>query len=124
LAGPAFAHHSFAMFDTKARGSLTGTVKQLDWTNPHVTLWVFGDAKTGATPELWNFETSSPGNLTRGGWTKRSFQPGDKVQIDYFPQRGVPHAGELARVTLPATGKSFDLEMTPGATATSAQGAN
>ncbi len=113
LAGPAFAHHSFAMFDMKARTALSGTIKQLDWTNPHVTIWVYRDAKPGESAELWNFESSSPGNLTRVGWTKRTLQPGDKVQIEYFPERGTAHSGELAKVTLTATGKVYDMYAAP-----------
>ncbi len=114
LAAPALAHHSFAMFDMKSHGTLTGTVKQLDWTNPHVTLWVYRDAKPGESPELWNFESSSPGNMVRDGWNKRSLQPGDKVQIDYYPQRGGVHSGELSKATLTVTGKVLGLALIPG----------
>jgi hypothetical protein len=114
LAGPALAHHSFAMFDTKTKLSMSGTVKELEWTNPHITIWVYNDAKPGETPELWNFETSSPGILTRDGWTKRSLQPGDKVQIDYNPSRDGGHSGELAKVTLTATGKVLTVEVVGG----------
>jgi len=117
LTGPALAHHSFAMFDMKARTGLSGTVKQLDWTNPHITLWVYRDAKPGEAAELWNFESSSPGNMTRDGWTKRTLQPGDKVQIEYFPERGAIHSGELAKVIMTATGKVYDLYAAPGQSA-------
>jgi hypothetical protein len=113
-AGPALAHHSFAMFDTKTKLTMSGTVKELDWTNPHITVWVFKDAKQGETPELWNFETSSPGILTRDGWSKRILQPGDKVQIDYNPQRDGGHSGELNKLTLTATGKVLTVEVVGG----------
>ena len=33
---PAFAHHSFALFDHKNRVTVTGTVLKFEWTNPHV----------------------------------------------------------------------------------------
>ena len=32
---PAFAHHSFAMFDADKKMTLEGTVKEFQWTNPH-----------------------------------------------------------------------------------------
>ena len=35
LAAPAFAHHSFAMFDQKKVMALQGTVVEFQWTNPH-----------------------------------------------------------------------------------------
>jgi hypothetical protein len=113
LAGPALAHHSFAMFDTAHPGVLTGTVKQFDWTNPHAYLWVYGDAKPGETPVLWSFETSNPGNLTRAGWTKHTFQAGDKVQVRYAPVRSGAAAGQLVKTTQLSTGKSYDLTVVP-----------
>jgi hypothetical protein len=30
---PAFAHHSFAMFDNQKRVTLEGTIKEFQWTN-------------------------------------------------------------------------------------------
>ncbi len=113
LAGPALAHHSFAMFDTAHPGVLTGTVKQLDWSNPHTYLWVYGDPKPGEKPVLWSFETSNPGNLTRAGWTKKTFQPGDKVQVKYAPVRTGEPAGQLVKTSMLSTGKSYDLTPIP-----------
>ena len=36
LAGPALAHHSFAMFDNEHQTKIEGTVTDFQWTNPHV----------------------------------------------------------------------------------------
>jgi hypothetical protein len=106
-AAPAMAHHSFAMFDPDHPTSMTGVVKELQWTNPHVALLVFKDPKAGETPELWTFETTGPGNLTRAGWNKRSFQPGDKVKVDYLPLRSGAHGGELQGAVSLTTGKTY-----------------
>jgi hypothetical protein len=106
-AAPAMAHHSFAMFDPDHPTSMTGTVKELQWTNPHVGLLVYKDVKAGEAPELWTFETTGPGNLTRAGWTKRSFQPGDKVKIDFLPLRAGGHGGELQGAVSLTTGKAY-----------------
>ena len=113
MAGPALAHHSFAMFDTAHPAKMTGTVKELEWTNPHATLWVYADTKPGAPAELWNFETTSPGNLLRFGWTKRSFQAGDKVQVEYAPQRSGEHAGQVIEVIAPASGRVLNTKGSP-----------
>lgn len=113
-AGPALAHHSFAMFDTKTKLTMSGVVKELDWTNPHITVWVYKDAKSGEEPELWNFESSSPGILTRDGWSKHVLQPGDKVQIEYNPARDGGHSGELNKLTLTATGKVLTVDVVGG----------
>ena len=36
FAGPALAHHSFAMFDNEHQTKIEGTVTDFQWTNPHV----------------------------------------------------------------------------------------
>ena len=42
LAGaPVSAHHSFAMFDNKQSLTLAGTVKEFQWTNPHLSVYSF-----------------------------------------------------------------------------------
>ena len=72
------------MFDTTKTVTIKGVVKELQWTNPHVILWVY--AQTSATPaELWSVELTSPGNLTRQGWTRQSFKAGDHVSVDINP---------------------------------------
>jgi hypothetical protein len=102
------------MFDTKTKLTMSGVVKELDWTNPHITVWVYKDAKPGEAAELWNFESSSPGILTRDGWSKHVMQPGDKVQIEYNPARDGGHSGELNKPTFTATGKVLTVEVVGG----------
>ena len=97
---PADAHHSFAMFDFSKTVTLKGEVKEFQWTNPHVILWVVGSRGDGAAPEEWTVELTSPGNLTRMGWTKRSLNPGDKVQVDFNPLRDGKHGGGFRSATL------------------------
>jgi hypothetical protein len=105
-AGAADAHHSFAMYDATKLVTITGTVKEFQWTNPHAILWVYVDPeKTGKT-ELWSFELStSPGPLSRLGWTKHSLGPGDKVAVEINPLRDGQHGGSLKKATLVATGQ-------------------
>src|SRR5262249_58980466 len=70
--GIAAAHHSNAAYDLEHMQVVDGTVKQVNWTNPHITFAVETDGKDGKPAETWVFEVSSPGVLTRSGWTKRS----------------------------------------------------
>ena len=102
---PALAHHSFAMFDFSRTLTIHGVVKEFQWTNPHVILWVETEARAGEAPVMWSAELTSPGNLTRTGWTKRSLQPGDKVDVDISPLRDGQHGGGFRRVTVLATGQ-------------------
>ena len=85
--GIAAAHHSNAAYDLDNPKTIEGTVKTVNWTNPHITFVVEPDAKNGEQPASWVFEVSSPGVLTRSGWTKRSLQPGDHAVFRYAPLR-------------------------------------
>jgi uncharacterized protein DUF6152 len=100
LVVPAAAHHSSAAYDFGHLQTLEGTVKQVNWTNPHISFVIEADAKDGKTPETWVFEVSSPGVLTRSGWTKRSLQVGDHATFNYAPLRDGRPGGLLRKVTL------------------------
>jgi hypothetical protein len=102
---PAMAHHSFAMFDFTNTVTLNGTVKEFRWTNPHVTLLVNGTPKAGAAEEVWSLELTSPGNLTRIGWSRLSFKPGDRVEVELNPLRDGKHGGAFRKATLLASGQ-------------------
>jgi hypothetical protein len=102
---PAYAHHSFAMFDFNNTTTFKATVKEFRWTNPHVVLLVEGAAKPGALPELWSMELTSPGNLTRIGWSRRSFKPGDRIELEFNPLRDGKHGGAFRKATLLETGQ-------------------
>lgn len=102
---PAEAHHSFAMFDPSKARTLRGTVREFRWVNPHVSLFVLADAGTGGAPELWAVELTSPGNLTRLGWTRKSLKPGDKVLVEINPLRDGQRGGGFRKATLVETGQ-------------------
>ena len=97
---PAVAHHSFAMFDFNNTVTFKATVKEFRWTNPHVVLLVEGSPKPGAPAEVWSMELTSPGNLTRIGWSRRSFTPGDHIELEFNPLRDGKHGGAFRKATL------------------------
>ena len=78
FASAAPAHHSNAAYDLEHQQTVEATVKQVNWTNPHISFVVETDAKDGKQAETWVFEVSSPGVLTRSGWNKRSLQVGHR----------------------------------------------
>jgi hypothetical protein len=96
----AYAHHSYAMFDTTRTVTVSGTVRALEWASPHVWLWVeVPDGKGGSVP--YGFETVSPGQIQRDyGWDKNVLHVGDKVTVDFAPLRSGKNGGELEKVTL------------------------
>jgi len=104
---PAFGHHSFAMFDFTKLVTITGTVKEFQWTNPHVVLWVNVEGKDPKNPDVWTLEMTSPGNLTRTGWNRKALNPGDAVVVELNPLRNGNLGGALVKVTLTATGQVF-----------------
>jgi hypothetical protein len=101
-ATPLHAHHSYTMFDMEKNITLEGTVKEVQWTNPHI--WVqllVKDAATGKEVE-WSIEGNSPNMLTRAGWSRKALKAGDKAQIVVHPVKsgGVPNNASLAIVTV------------------------
>ena len=109
IAGSASAHHSYAMFDRTKTATMSGTVRTLQWTNPHVYVWVFAADKSGnPTPDVWGFEFGGgPNGLQRSGWSKRTLNVGDKVTITYNPLRDGRNGGEFQSVVL-ANGEKWD----------------
>ena len=104
---PTYAHHSFAMFDFNNTITFKATVKEFRWTNPHVVLLVEGSPKPGTPPETWSMELTSPGNLTRMGWTRRSFKPGDQIELQFNPLRDGKHGGAFKEARQLETGQVF-----------------
>jgi hypothetical protein len=75
------AHHAeSAQFDSTRPVELTGVVKKVEWSNPHI--WYFVDVKdeTGKVT-TWGFSGGAPGMLARRGFTKNTLKPGDVVTV-------------------------------------------
>lgn len=104
-AAPAFAHHSFAMFDQRKMVTLEGTVLQFQWTNPHAFIEL--EVPNGARAQRWSIELNSPNNLTRQGWRRSSLKPGDRVSVRVAPLRN-GHPGGLFLDLTKADGTVLD----------------
>ena len=101
LAGPASAHHSFAMFDRERESTLQqAVVARWQWTNPHVWLDVTVPAgRPGAGN--YSIEGASTGILRRQGWARNSLKAGDRVTVYYSPLKNGGRGGALLAVVLP-----------------------
>jgi hypothetical protein len=80
-AAGALAHHSYtAEFDVEKPVKLTGVLTRIEWTNPHI--WLYLDVKndTGKVTN-WGFSASPPGMLTRRGITKNILKLGEVLTI-------------------------------------------
>lgn len=96
---PAFAHHSFAMFDAEKTLTLKGTVKVFNWTNPHTFLVMM--VPTAEGPQQWSIEMGPPVLLAKQGWVPKSIKPGDKISATVHPLRDGTNGGRYLTVALP-----------------------
>jgi hypothetical protein len=100
-AAPAFAHHSFAMFDGEKTMTMTGTVKEVEWTNPHSWLRVMVLDRTTGKPAQWAFEMGPPARQLQRGWKPDSLKPGDSVTVRIHPLKDGSRGGQLVDAVLP-----------------------
>ena len=100
------AHHSFEMFDVEKTVVLTGTVKQWQWTNPHV--WIQLNAEQDGAVTEWSLEGVSVNQLERQGWKRNMLSVGDTVSITIHPLRNGKPGGQWLKVT-GADGKQIGL---------------
>ena len=82
---PAFAHHSFAMFNQREIVTLQGTVAEFQWTNPHAFIEMTVPGR--GTTRRWSIELNSPNNLRRQGWNRTSLRSGDVISLRMNPLR-------------------------------------
>ena len=97
-AAAAAAHHSYAMFDGTRTVTVKGTVAKIEWTNPHVFVWMYvpnPDRDSGF--DLYAFENGSPNVLARMGWSKTTFATGEQLTIEYWPLNDGRTGGHFAR---------------------------
>jgi hypothetical protein len=106
LAGPAGAHHTFAMFDLTKVVTLVGTVKDFQWTNPHTWLEITVPMPDGTSVD-WAIEGGSPNALVRKGWKFGAVKPGQKVKVTIHPLKSGVNGGSLLTLT-PEGGKTFE----------------
>ncbi len=91
------------MFDQTKEVTLDGTLKELQWTNPHIWVQVAAkDPKTGKDVE-WSIEGGSPNGLARRGWSRNMMKAGDKPRLSFTRSRTASPAA--ASRSSPSTGR-------------------
>lgn len=90
-AGPSVAHHSDAIFEPQRTVTLSGKVREFQWTNPHC--WIQLDVAGAAGEEEWSVEMGAPLQLFQGGWKPGTLKPGDEITVTVRPMRDGTHGG-------------------------------
>lgn len=106
VALPVFAHHSFpAQYDSDKKVNLTGTITRVEWTNPHIFIYIdVQDEKTGeAVP--WALELGAPNALLRLGWKRDSLKTGDVISIEGSLARDGSNLANARTILMASTGQ-------------------
>jgi hypothetical protein len=110
---PAFAHHSFAMFDAGKQTTVAGTVKVFEWTNPHAWIRMMVTNSDGQLDQ-WSIEMGGPSGLARQGWVPKTLTPGMSISVIMHPLVDGSHGGQFLAVTLPDGTQLGNPELYPG----------
>jgi hypothetical protein len=103
---PVTAHHSGAMFEEKKEVTLTGVVKEFQFTNPHS--WLLVDVKgPDGKVTTWGFEAEGPSSMTRAGIRLKDFTPGTVVTITGRPMKDGRPAALWVKATRTSDNRVF-----------------
>jgi hypothetical protein len=107
IALPATAHHSFpAQYDIDKPITLTGKVTKVEWTNPHIFIYIDVADAAGATVN-WALEMGGPNTLLRLGWKRDSLKEGDEIKVEGSLARDGSKLANAKTITMVATGKTM-----------------
>ena len=103
---PLMAHHSSSGYDMEHPVTRKGVVTNMEWTNPHV--FIYMDMKDdNGNVEQWRVEGNSPNMLFRVGWKKEMIKPGDVIEVTAAQAKNGVKVFRLISLTL-ANGQKFD----------------
>ena len=105
VSAPAWSHHSHAMFDHDKVVTITGTVSEWVFRNPHVFLYVDVKTESGDTVK-YSVEMSNITNMLKVGFAATTFKAGDTVTVDLHPLADGRPGGNYI-VATSADGKQF-----------------
>jgi hypothetical protein len=110
--GTAMAHHSPVMFDQTQPRTMTGIVREFQWTNPHSYIQLVVKDAQGQDQE-WSLEMGASVYLYNLGWRPSTVRAGDTLTVTIAPLRKGGNGGLLLKA---ATADGKTIGRTPGAT--------
>ena len=91
-------HHALQeQFNMKETIALTGAVTKMDWSNPHVRLYM--EVRNASKPVTWELYLGSPNQQLMNGWKIDTYRRGDHVSVDVYPARDGSSVGFAKKVT-------------------------
>jgi hypothetical protein len=105
VSAPVFAHHGASAYDSKKLTTLKGTVTDYLFMNPHTEI-VFEVKDASGKVEKWTAEAASLVTMSRFGWTKNMFKPGDQITVSGNCAKNGSYTMRLSKVVLP-NGKEY-----------------
>jgi hypothetical protein len=103
---PLTGHHGAATFDIDTEMTLKGTVTEWLWFNPHCFLKFDVKDDSGAVKN-WAVEAGNPTDMSKRGWTRLAFKPGDAVTVTLQPSKSGAPVGRIRRIVL-ANGQTLE----------------
>ena len=99
MAVPVVAHHGFdTEYDANKKISSSGVVSRIEWTNPHMHIYIDVTGKDGNVT-TYNMEMASPNTVQRQGWGRSTLLAGDKVVFEGYAGKAVETRGALAKIS-------------------------
>lgn len=96
----ALAHHGRGAYDDNVVVSVEATITEFRFVNPHAQIYFDVVGEDGEV-QHWRSEITAPNRLARGGWTKTTLKPGDKVKITGHHARNGSNALRASEIILP-----------------------
>lgn len=86
LSGPVLAHHAQSLYDREHPITLTGTVTEFEFANPHVQVSFEVKDENGNVVK-WVAASGAPQSMYRLGWNKDSLKPGEQITLTGDPYK-------------------------------------
>lgn len=99
LPATGFAHHSPSMYSGDPI-SLTGVVREFQWSNPHSYIQLIVETEDGEQEE-WSVEMGANAYLYNLGWRPSTLKPDDRIVVSIIPLRNGAKGGLLMDITAP-----------------------
>jgi hypothetical protein len=97
----AFAHHGWGSYDAQNPVTLTGAIKTLEFTNPHVHADIEADGKP------WELTLAPPSRMQSRGANESVVKVGTRVTAYGYPSR--VRQGEMRAEWIEVAGKRYEL---------------